>query len=184
MQNALKELPLRLEYLNPAELARHPLNPKFHPVEQLDTLDEFMGDVGWAGALLWNERTRTLLDGHGRLDLLLKKGAALAPVLVGNWTDEQERKILAFLDSSGWMAKVDKSLLTALSQAGELLASTDRQRDLLAAMAEAAELLNPAENSGAGISPSAGAGTMDPAPVPSPSRPGAAETPDAALADG
>jgi hypothetical protein len=137
----MTDRPLRLEYLDPAELAANPLNPKFHPTEQLATLSEFMGEVGWAGALLFNERTGRLLDGHGRRDLFAGRGPV--PVLVGSWDETRERKILAFLDSTGWMAKVDARALELLSGGGDLLtAGSERFGDLLGAMRQAAEHLS------------------------------------------
>lgn len=105
--------PLRLEYLPAAQLAGNPANWRFHPKEQLDAIDTLQNDVGWAGALLYNEETEHLLDGHGRKELALKRGGVV-PVLIGRWTLEQERRILAFYDSVGDMAEVSNEKLEAL----------------------------------------------------------------------
>jgi hypothetical protein len=62
-------LPLRLEYRSPAELAENPRNWRTHPEAQTRALADVMAEVGWAGALLYNERTRRLIDGHARRKL-------------------------------------------------------------------------------------------------------------------
>ncbi len=50
-----------------------------------------LNEVGWAGALLYNETTGRFIDGHARKKV--SKGKKV-PVLIGKWTEEQERKIL------------------------------------------------------------------------------------------
>src|SRR5687768_15883502 len=63
--------PLRLEYVQAGTLTPNPSNWRKHPQRQLDALRQALGDddVGWAGALLFNERTGRLVDGHGRLEV-------------------------------------------------------------------------------------------------------------------
>jgi DNA modification methylase len=69
-------------------------------------------EVGWAGAALYNRRTRRLIDGHLR-KRVTKKGQKI-PVLVGSWSAEQEGKILLTLDPIGAMAEADKTALDEL----------------------------------------------------------------------
>jgi hypothetical protein len=69
-------------------------------------------EVGWAGALLYNERTKRLIDGHLRKKIAKKRERI--PVLVGSWSEEEEAKILATLDPVGMMAQVDKSAFEQL----------------------------------------------------------------------
>jgi DNA modification methylase len=69
-------------------------------------------DVGWAGAALYNRRTRRLIDGHLRKKITKKKEKM--PVLVGSWTKEQEAKILLTLDPIGSLATADKDALDKL----------------------------------------------------------------------
>jgi DNA modification methylase len=97
-------LPLRLEWRDPAELAENPANWRTHPPAQLTALADIIAEVGWAGACLYNERFSRLIDGHARRKNALEKGDKLVPVLIGNWTEEQERKILATLDPLSAMA--------------------------------------------------------------------------------
>ena len=107
--------PLRLEWRTPAELADNPANWRTHPETQTKALSGVVNEVGWAGAALFNRRTNRLIDGHARKKIdpaLLVDGRM--PVLVGDWTEEQERKILATLDPLGAMAEADGEKLEAL----------------------------------------------------------------------
>lgn len=109
-----KKEPLRLEWRSPAELAENPKNWRRHPDAQIAALTDVLGEVGWAGALLFNERTGRLIDGHGRRKVALEQGAEKVPVLVGDWDEATEAKILATLDPLAAMAEADASALEAL----------------------------------------------------------------------
>lgn len=102
---------LRLEWRDPAELDPNPLNWRKHPKRQLEGLAAALERVGWAGALLYNERTGRLIDGHARREL---RPGEKAPVLVGSWDEAQEREILATLDPLGAAAGVDPEALEVL----------------------------------------------------------------------
>lgn len=162
--------PLRLEYLDPCHLDAHPLNWKLHPAEQLDAVEQLTNTVGWAGALLFNERTGRLLDGHGRRERF--KGKGPVPVLVGRWSEEEEREILRYLDPTGWMAKTDGRALGLLDAAPRLDAalSSPALAQLAQAVRESAELLADA--------PSVDQVEPDPATRPT-RRPRAGDVPDA-----
>src|SRR5262245_38800219 len=97
------DAPLRLEWADPATLAEHPKNWRRHPDAQLGALSDVLAEVGWAGALLYNERTGRLIDGHARRKVAQAQGADRVPVLVGSWDEETEAKILATLDPVGAM---------------------------------------------------------------------------------
>ncbi len=103
---------LRLEYLDPATLTENPQNWRRHPAPQINALKGVLAEVGWAGALLYNERTHRLIDGHARKQVAAK--GELVPVLVGSWDEADERKILATLDPLGAMATADQDALLAL----------------------------------------------------------------------
>ena len=106
--------PLRLEWIEAGTLTENPLNWRRHSQEQLQSLRELLDDpeVGWAGACLYNERTGRLVDGHARREVVDPKTPV--PVLVGNWTEEAEAKILATLDPVGAMATGDVAAYEAL----------------------------------------------------------------------
>jgi Domain of unknown function (DUF4417) len=140
--------PLRLEYREPADLlsAENPRNWKFHPPDQIESIDSLYGQVGFAGALLLNERTGKLLDGHARRGLFAAKASGPVPVLVGSWTEEQESLILAYLDPTGWTAVADRKKLDALLAGGFPPLKTAAMADLTAALRRSARLLDPADD--------------------------------------
>src|SRR5437868_5631096 len=82
-------VPLRLEYRYPAELDDNPANWRLHPDSQLRALEDVINEVGFADALLFNERTGRLLDGHARKKVA--KPGEKVPVLIGSWNEEQEK---------------------------------------------------------------------------------------------
>lgn len=106
------DVPLRLEYRDANELADNPANWKRHPRTQVKAQEKLIEEVGWAGAALYNETTGRLIDGHMRK--MISSGKGKIPVLVGNWTEEQEEKILATLDPIGSMALAEKDRLKEL----------------------------------------------------------------------
>jgi DNA modification methylase len=103
---------LRLEWWEAADLPDNPRNWKKHPSGQLLALRAALAELGWAGALLFNERTKRLIDGHARKKVA-RKGEKV-PVLVGSWSQEDEAKLLASFDPIGAMAQTDTAALEAL----------------------------------------------------------------------
>ena len=131
------QMPLRLEWRTPAELAENPKNWRTHPAAQVEALEEVLGDVGWAGVCLYNERTKRLIDGHARRNVrpdLLVDGKL--PVLIGSWTEEQEAKILATLDPLAAMAAADSGQLAGLLEGVSIQSAA--LHNLLAEMMHAA----------------------------------------------
>lgn len=106
--------PLRLEYLNPRSLTANPANWRHHPDDQRRTAAALLSEVGWADTALFNLKTQRLIDGHMRVQIAAERGDEKIPVLVGEWTEEQEAKILASLDSLGMMASADAQALGKL----------------------------------------------------------------------
>lgn len=110
---------LKLVYVDPLTLQDNPSNWHVHTEEQGNALQGVLyaeDGVGWAGALLvnlradedgWNGEQPVLLDGHERKRLAIKNKEQSVPVLVGRWTREEERKVLATLDPIGAMALTD-----------------------------------------------------------------------------
>ena len=81
---------LRLEWMYAEELDGNPRNWHLHPYAQEAALRDAKQEVGWAGALLYNERTKRLIDGHLRKKIAKKRERI--PVLVGSWSEEEEAK--------------------------------------------------------------------------------------------
>lgn len=104
--------PLRLEYRLADDLEGNPLNWRTPTAEGLAAIRGAVGEVGFTGALLYNERTGRLIDGHKRKKVL---AGQIVPVLVGDWDEPTERKILLYHDQlgqfSGFDAKAFEELL-------------------------------------------------------------------------
>jgi hypothetical protein len=110
---------LRLEYRDPKTLKPNERNWRKHPEQQKKLLDAMIKEVGYAGALLWNSQTQKLIDGHARRDLAIANKEKLVPVLVGSWTEAEEKKILATLDPIAAMAKQADELYRELLEGME-----------------------------------------------------------------
>src|SRR5262249_48440925 len=132
---------LRLEWRSPAELAENPRNWRTHPSEQLPALADVIAEVGWAGACLYNERTHRLIDGHLRKKIGLARRDEKIPVLIGDWTEEQEAKILATLDPISAMATADQGKLEALLR--EVNTDSNSLQQLLDDLARDAGIIPP-----------------------------------------
>ncbi len=110
---------LRLEWIEAGSLDENPNNWRKHPDDQLSTLKDLIEnpEIGWAAPLLYNERTKRLIDGHARRSVVSPD--TLVPVLIGNWTEEAEKIILASLDPVGAMANGDQEIYHALTESVE-----------------------------------------------------------------
>jgi len=56
--------PLRLEWWDAKDLQDNPHNWRRPPPAQEAALRQLLAEFGWAGAALYNERTKRLIDGH------------------------------------------------------------------------------------------------------------------------
>ncbi len=118
---------LTFKYMYPSELQDNPMNWREHPEEQTEALDSLIfgeGGVGWAGAALVNNRTvengwleeeaiPTLIDGHDRKSVAEKNEQPI-PVLIGEWSPEDEATILTTLDPIGSLAQTNTKKLSEL----------------------------------------------------------------------
>jgi len=80
------------------------MNWRRHPEKQKKILDAVLTEVGWAGVALYNETTGRLIDGHARRDWAIEKKHKVMPVLMGSWSEADEKKILATMDPIAAMA--------------------------------------------------------------------------------
>lgn len=119
-----------MEWRRADTLKNNPFNWRRHPPEQLAALRDLITDdqIGWAGALLFNERTGRLIDGHGRLKIA--RPDELVPVMIGDWPEDAEKKILLTLDPISKMAGLDPDALE------DLLADVDLDTDALLAVGQ------------------------------------------------
>jgi DNA modification methylase len=104
---------IKLEWLNPETLKPNPMNWRTHPERQKKVLDAVLSEVGWAGVALFNKRTGHLIDGHARREWAIENKTEM-PVLVGEWDEKDEKKILATLDPIAAMAEQTNETLLEL----------------------------------------------------------------------
>lgn len=130
--------------VDPATLTPHPQNWRAHPASQLDALDQALGVVGWVTGVVVNQRTNRIVDGHARVEMAIREGAASVPVTYVDLDDDEERLVLATLDPIGALAGRDDAVLAALL--AEVQAPSGPLADLLDSMAP------PAETNGHGVS--------------------------------
>ena len=142
---------LRLEWRSPAELAENPKNWRQHPVQQISALTAAISEVGWAGALLYNERTGRLIDGHARRKVALEQGSEKIPVLVGSWDEATEKKILLTLDPLGAMAEASKDRLDDLMR--EVQTSNEDLAAMITGLAEEHGIIPTVPPNGTGEDP-------------------------------
>jgi hypothetical protein len=142
--------PLRFEYLDPKSIKLNAKNWRVHPRRQRQAYNAFKNQVGWAGAVLINETTGNLLDGHMRVDEAIKNEDPSVPCLIGSWTEEKENLILQSLDPLGTLASTDREALASLTEANRKKL-TDLGNDhtrKLAQLTEDLKALSQSEESG------------------------------------
>lgn len=132
-------LPLRLEYVAPDSLEDNPKNWRSHPEFQMDALKGLLAEAGWAGALLYNESTGRLIDGHARKELAIARNLPLIPVLIGRWSVQEEAKILAALDPIAALAEAMPVQLDSILR--EIDTGDEGMQMLLSKLAEEAKLI-------------------------------------------
>lgn len=109
---------------NPEQLLANPSNPRIHPKFQQDVMVGVMNQVGWVDDVIVNLRTdeawgadrnvETMLDGHLRVELALRKGEKEVPVKYIDLTPEEEALMLATFDPIGALATVSADALTSV----------------------------------------------------------------------
>ena len=104
-----------LVWVDPQSLDENPMNWRKHPNRQKNAIGASIKANGWADTLLFNETTGRLIDGHARRAVAIRDGIDSVPVLVGSWTEEQEKHLLATLDPMAAMAETDAEALTSLT---------------------------------------------------------------------
>lgn len=133
--------PLRLEWLDPRTLKPNPKNFRRHPEAQKKVLAAMLTEVGWAGALLVNETTGNLIDGHARRQEAIERNEAEVPTLIGSWSEADEKKILATLDPIAAMAEqaddIYRDLMAGIeTESEDLRAWCDRTIEAITSLGE------------------------------------------------
>jgi hypothetical protein len=108
----------------------NPANHRLHPKAQQEALGVAVEHVGLVAPVIVNKRTasewgidagiETLLDGHLRVTMALRKGDATElPVVYVDLLPDEERIVLASLDAIGAMAVEDPEKMAELIQSVE-----------------------------------------------------------------
>lgn len=100
---------------DPEQLLGNPYNWRIHETHQRSAMAAALDEIGWAGAVIVNDTTGNVIDGHMRVELALSRGETQVPVLHLAATEEQEHLILATFDPIGALAVADREKLKELS---------------------------------------------------------------------
>lgn len=106
-RNAWRNRIVGHEEVDPEQLLGHPKNLRIHPEAQQKAMEGMLDQVGWAGDILVNKRTGTILDGHLRALLALRRDQKLVPVRYVDVDEAEEELILATFDAIGGQAVFD-----------------------------------------------------------------------------
>jgi hypothetical protein len=117
-----------LTHEDPEQLLAHPDNWKIHDGNQRQAVEAALEEIGFAGAILVNDQTGHVVDGHLRVELAIKHGAPSVPVLHLNATETEESMLLASYDPLGALAAADRDKLK------DLTATVDPKSEPLKAM--------------------------------------------------
>jgi hypothetical protein len=160
--------------VDPQTLTANPLNFRRHPKAQADATTGSLNELGWVQDVLVNKTTGCMIDGHLRVELALKHGAATVPVKYVELSEAEERLALATLDPLTYMAETDAAALEALlgevgaedAALGEMLEQMALENDLARVQSVSGESIVLGELSkGAGavkvVLPVAGAGLLE-----------------------
>lgn len=103
-----------------AEMTANPMNWRIHPGPQQELIAASLETLGWIRAVLVNENTGCIVDGHQRVLEADKAGQLEVPVDYVDLTPDEEAVALATFDAITAMAVVD----------------VEKREELLAAIAE------------------------------------------------
>lgn len=92
----------------PDQLLANPANWRIHQADQQALLEGVLDTVGWVGAVIVNETTGHLVDGHLRVQLALRRDEPEVPVQYVRLTLEEERAVLATFDHVAALARRDE----------------------------------------------------------------------------
>jgi len=104
----------RLTFEDPSQLLANPFNPKIHPAEQQAILRAALKQIGWIGAVIQNDTTGYLIDGHDRVANAISTGQTQVPVLHVDLEEDEEAFALATYDPIGYLAVKDQQLTDQL----------------------------------------------------------------------
>ena len=105
-----------LRTMSLSDIRPHPHNWRLHPDAQKELYRRSYEALGSLDAIVLNETTGHILDGHLRYEEALKRGDKKIQVLVGHWTEAEEAAALLIKDTIAGMAEPDKGEIVILEQ--------------------------------------------------------------------
>ncbi len=95
----------------PERLLPNPKNWRRHPDFQKAVVGSALSSVGWVTEVIYNTRTKRLVDGHVRVALAIDQNEKTVPVTYVDLSEEEEAMVLATLDTSTGLAETDQDML-------------------------------------------------------------------------
>jgi len=97
------------------EILFNPKNWRVHPKEQQDAISGLLNNVGWVQFVTINATTGNLIDGHARVQIAARNEEKQVPAVMVELSEEEEKLILATMDSTSAMATVDQAKYAELA---------------------------------------------------------------------
>lgn len=117
-----------LERVRAGDLVAHPANWRTHPKAQIEALQESLGELGYADALVarrLEDGRLQLIDGHARSEL---DPDQMVPVLVTDLQPDEAEKLLLVKDPIAGMAVANKQALADLMARTQVASEALRER--------------------------------------------------------
>jgi ParB-like chromosome segregation protein Spo0J len=103
------------KYLDPRTLSPNELNWREHGINQKRALRASRQKFGDVKPVIWNRRTKKLIDGHARVEDACAQGTETIPVAVVDVDPADEAELLLVLDSIGSMATSNEDAVRTLA---------------------------------------------------------------------
>lgn len=98
----------------PEDLLANPYNPRRHPGAQREVMRASLDELGWVGAVLVNDTTGHVVDGHLRIEEAITEGSPVVPVIHVELSEDEERLAVAIYDPIAALAVNDQERLDDL----------------------------------------------------------------------
>lgn len=114
-QNGWEDRIIETAKMDPRTLTPNPLNWRTHPPEQVAVLAGILGEVGEVAPVIWNRRTKRLIDGHLRREVAIAANQPTINVAIVDLEEAEERKVLLAFDPVTSLAEMDNALMRSLA---------------------------------------------------------------------
>ena len=133
-REAWRDRIVSFDRIAPDQLLANPRNWREHPGSQRDALRGSLDEVGWVDAIMVNDTTGHVVDGHARIEEALTNGERTVPVLHVELSEAEEALVLATFDPIGAMAETNGQRLEELLELAQVGEDSDL-RELLESLA-------------------------------------------------